>query len=72
MLHRVALEETDVLEEHNASIIRVMVMGLLLVASSPILVTLMIEALLPFETSVLSRATRRQVPEDDILQEKLG
>jgi hypothetical protein len=61
MLRRVALVRTDVSEELRASSIRASV-----VASSPILVTLMKETLRFSETSVLTRFTRRNIPEDGI------
>jgi hypothetical protein len=75
MLRRVALVRTEVSEECNTYIIRVIVflnsMHQLLVmanvvSSSLILVILMIEALCSSEMLVLIRATWHNIPEDDI------
>jgi hypothetical protein len=55
ILHRVALVRTDVSEERYGY-----------VPSSPVLVTLIMESLRFSETSVLTRATRRNIPEDTI------
>jgi hypothetical protein len=62
MLRRVALVRTDASEDISASIIRVTRIG-----GSPILVTLMKEALSFSETWVLTRATRRNIVEDVFL-----
>jgi hypothetical protein len=64
ILHRVALEKTEVSEERIVFIIRVTRIG------EP--VTLMIEVISSSETSVLTTATRRTIPEDSILKLKNG
>jgi hypothetical protein len=81
MLHCMALVTTDVSEERIYCIIRVTIIAelgkisslfLLLVTAnviprSPILVTLLKEAIRSSETSVPTRTTRRNISQDSIL-----
>jgi hypothetical protein len=68
MLLPVALVRTEVSEELCASFTRArrLLVTASVVPSSPILVTLMKEQQNSSKTSVLTRATRRNIPEDAI------
>jgi hypothetical protein len=70
MLRRVALARTDVSKEPGAEVFLGSVHRLLVpvnvVPSSPILVTLMMDALGSSKTSVHTNSTRSNIPEDGI------
>jgi hypothetical protein len=86
MLRRVALVGTSVSDELSFSFIRVTRIGEVVttcsvrrllvtakvVAISPILATLMKEALKSSDTSVVTRVKRRKTPDDDILHSHLN
>jgi hypothetical protein len=72
MLRRVALVRTGVSEERSVSVIRVTRIGglgttLALTSNRRTLVSLMMEGLRSSKTLVLTRASRRNLPEDGIL-----
>jgi hypothetical protein len=59
----------NLLYEGKYRVIRLLVTAKV-VPSSPILLTLMIQAICSSETPVLTRATRRNIPEDVVLHRK--
>jgi hypothetical protein len=68
MLHRLAVVRTNVADiVFSSSVLRLLI-DVKFVPRSPILVTLMMQALRFSETSVLTRATRRNFPEYGILR----
>jgi hypothetical protein len=67
ILHHVALVITDVSEYRILHSVRRLLVTANVVPNSQILVTLMMEATRSSETSILTRATLRDIPKDGIL-----
>jgi hypothetical protein len=68
VLRRMALVRTDVSEERRTRSVHRLLVTANVVPSSPIFVTLRIEAVRSSEMSVLTRARRRNIQEDGILR----
>jgi hypothetical protein len=62
------IPEDTILHSHRRENLKSYIGTTLAVTNSSILVTLMMEEILSSETAILSRATRRNIPEDVILK----